>query len=93
MSNMERFYRDEPTREREVALYIDGRYATRGPASAGERTARYGWPGGDEVVAPERLSWELDRFTGLFDRPCLCWGNEKLTSAQFLAWLRESSRT
>lgn len=86
-----RYYRDESTREREVALYIDGKYATRGPASEGERPARYGFEAITERVAPLRLSWELDRSTGGFDRPCLCWGGERLTSEAFLAWLRESA--
>jgi hypothetical protein len=84
-----RFYKDEPTREREVALYIDGKYLTRGPASTGRRAARYGWDGGSETVAPSRLTWELDRTPGTLwgDRPMLTWGNEQMNSEQFLAWL------
>lgn len=87
--NLPRHYKDEPSREREVALYIDGNYATRGPASTGKQAALYGWSGLSERVEPSRLTWELDRCSWN-DRPNLCWGNEKLTSEQFLAWLRET---
>ena len=89
---LSRYYMDEENvREREVAMYIDGGYITRGPAGQGEMTARRGWNAGwGTFIAPERLTWELDRNTGGPDRPNLCWGNERLTSEQFLAWLRDA---
>lgn len=90
IDTLPRYYRDEPTREREVALYIDGHYVTRGPASMGRQAARFGWNAGwGNVVPPERLTWELDR-CAWNDRPNLCWGNETLTSEAFLAWLDET---
>jgi len=93
MSNtLPRHYKNEPTREREVALYIDGGYITRGPASTGRVAALNGWKEYDHVVPPSRLTWELDRPAyGDHDAPNLCWGNGTMTSEQFLAWLRETA--
>lgn len=84
--SLPRYYRDEPTREREVAMYIDGQYATRGPASAGRQAASYGWRGLVDTISPTRITWEIDTPTGR-DRPDLCWRGATLSSAAFLAWL------
>lgn len=88
-----RFYKDEPAREREVALFIDGKYVTRGPASVGRRAARSGYPGLDETVPPSRLTWQLDTAAHewMGDKPCLMWGGENITSQQFLTWLEASA--
>jgi len=87
-----RYYADEePTREREVALYIDGKYVARGGASAGRASALYGFPGWNETVSPSRLAWERDRSPHGRDRLDLCWtSGERLSSEEFLRWLADS---
>lgn len=82
-TSLPRFYAAEPTREREVAIYIDGNYVCRGPASEAVSPARYG----TRCVPADRLAFELDRPWGnASDRPCLCWGTGRLSPAEFLAW-------
>lgn len=81
------YYAAEPSMEREVALYIDGIYVTRGPARQGEMAARWGWKGYSETVDPSRLTWELDRCSWGADRQFLCWGNPKFSNEEFLSWL------
>lgn len=88
--SLPRYYATEPSKEREVAVYLDGKYLARGPASEGEDAARYGWRGYNERVSKDRQMWELDHNAGGSDRPNLCWGNAKLTNEEFLAWLRET---
>lgn len=89
------FYKHEsPPREREVAMYIDGQYITRGPARTGRQSALWGWNAGwGNVVAPERLTWELDRYPARdgHDVTYLCWGGERLTSEAYLAWLKATA--
>ena len=85
--SLPRYYGEEPTREREVALYIDGGYVCRGPVSEGLRAARGGWVGWSETVSPGRLTWERDQNPKGGDRPCLGWASgERLSSKEFLAW-------
>lgn len=97
-SGLPRFYAAEPTREREVALYIDGKYVARGPCSHAERPARYGFDGWNEVVSPDRLTFELDQNSwGMdtperHDRPFMCWGLGTMSAVEFLAWWQQVSR-
>lgn len=86
-----RYYADEPVRRlREVALYIDGKYVTRGPCTQACDPARWGFRGLGEVVSPDRMLFELDCTPDWdpSDRVSLMWGRaaERLTAAQFLAW-------
>lgn len=80
-------------REREVALYIDGQYATRGPASHARHPAYYGYRGWEEVISPSRLTWEID-YCGRSvdeDTPYLCWGTGvRLTCSEILEWLNNN---
>jgi hypothetical protein len=87
--SLPRYYADEePPREREVALYIDGKYAARGAASAGRASASYGFPSWNETVSPGRLTWERDQNPHGRDRIDLCWtSGERLSSEEFLRWL------
>lgn len=85
--SLSRYYKDQPTREREVAMYIDGHYVTRGPASEGRQSARDGFRGIGTTVAPARIAWELDAPTFGKDRPAMNWQGATLSSAEFLAWL------
>lgn len=93
MSSLPRMYQGSgyQDREREVALFIDGAYVTRGAASAARIPALHGWRGWNETVPPARLSFVLDRCgwseDPARDRPDLCWGGARLTSAEFLTWL------
>lgn len=83
-----RYYAEEPAKEREVALYIDGHYAARGPASEGEKTARFGFPSWNDLIPTCRLTWERDRGPFSYDTPYLCWtSGERLSSEELLAWL------
>lgn len=87
-ATLPRHYTEEPKREREVALYIDGRYAARGPASESERTARFGFPSWNDIIPTCRLTWERDQNPHGWDRPDLCWtSGERLSSEELLAWL------
>lgn len=79
--------------EREVALYIDGRYAARGPASEARHAAYYGWKGWDEVISPSRLTWEIDYSGrgGDEDTPYLCWGTGvRLSCEEMVQWLNNN---
>ena len=78
-------------REREVAMYIDGRYLARGPARTARQACYSGWKGWDEVVHPSRITWELDSWEGRRgdgDREYLCWGSGVyLSCAEMADWL------
>lgn len=79
--------------EREVALYIDGEYATRGPAGHALLTCRNGWKGWEEIISPSRLTWEIDYSGrgGDEDREFLCWGTGiRLSSEEMFQWLRNN---
>ena len=79
--------------EREVALYIDGQYATRGPASHARLTCRNGWKGWEEVISPSRLTWEIDYSGrgGDEDKEHLCWGTGvRLNCLEIVEWLNNN---
>ena len=91
MTPMSRFYADEPTREREVAMYVDGKYLARGSASEARSPASYGFKGW-ETIPPDRITFERDRGPFEYDRPYLCWcSGERPTATEILAWLRETA--
>ena len=82
-------------REREVAMYIDGKYLARGPAHTARQACCSGWGGGwggwYEMISPSRITWELDSWNGRRgddDREYLCWGSGiYLSCAEMLDWL------
>ncbi len=86
-----RRYRAEPTRDREIALYIDGSYVCRGPATEAVPVARFGY-NGNEWVVPRRCAFELDQCSWSADadtdRPSMCWGGPRMTPEAFLAWIK-----
>lgn len=77
--------------EREVALYIDGEYITRGPVSQARQTCWAGWKTWGGFVGPSRITWELDTFFGSRgegDTECLCWTSGiRLSCEEMLEWL------
>ena len=77
--------------EREVALYVDGEYITRGPASQARETCRFGLLTWGKTVHPSRITWELDTFFGSLgegDVECLCWtSGVRLSCEEMLEWL------
>ena len=81
----------ENGREREVAIYIDGEYASRGPASHARQTCQYGFASWNGIIPPSRITWELDSFWGKRgerDETYLCWDSGiRLTSEEMLGWL------
>ena len=87
MLSLPRHYADG--REREVAMYVRGEYAARDAASRGRDTAKYGLHSFDGFALPPEVTWELDVPANGRDVPNLCWATGiRLTSEEFLAWLR-----
>lgn len=82
--------------EREVAIYIDGDYATRGPASHARLTCHYGFRAYD-VIHPSRITWQLDTWHGRRgddDVENLCWESDvRLTCEEMLEWLNNNPLT
>ena len=80
--------------ERDVALYIDGEYITRGPASQARQTCWAGWRTWNGAVEPSRITWQLDSWYGRRgdgDVENLCWESDiRLTCKEMLEWLNNN---
>jgi len=92
MSNLPKTYQSShyAGRAREVALFIDGDYVTRGPWYDAINPARDGFRGWNGTIPTARLTFQLDRRSDNVsperDAPDLCWGNASLSASEFLAW-------